>query len=240
MSTATRSPSRMASSMSWVTKTIVLRKRRCRLEQLLLQAEAHDRIDRAERLVHQQHRRIGGQRAGHADPLLLAARQLARIARRDSSRLEADQRPSARPPAPGALAVPARAAAGRWRCCGRWFGAGTGRPAGSRSRSTAAARAASAWRTSRPATVMRARRGLDQPVDHAQRGRLAAARRPDQHGDLALGHLEAQAADGRRRRPGKILATCSSSIMASGHPRVRLTCVPASSTVKEPADARTR
>ena len=33
------------------------------VQQLLLQTQPHDRIDRAERLVHQQHRRIGGERA---------------------------------------------------------------------------------------------------------------------------------------------------------------------------------
>ena len=60
------------------------------LEQLVLQAQAHDRIDRAERLVHQQHRRIGGERTGDADALLLTARQLGRVARRELG-LEADE-----------------------------------------------------------------------------------------------------------------------------------------------------
>ena len=46
------------------------------LEQLVLQALAHDRVDRAERLVHQQHRRVRGERPGHADALLLAAGEL--------------------------------------------------------------------------------------------------------------------------------------------------------------------
>jgi hypothetical protein len=49
-------------------------------QQLLLQALAHHRVDGAERLVHQQHRRVGGERAGHPDALLLAARQLRRVA----------------------------------------------------------------------------------------------------------------------------------------------------------------
>ena len=63
----------MASSMSWVTSTIVLRTRALQREQLVLQPGAHDRVDRAVGLVHQQHRRVGGQGPGHADPLLLAA-----------------------------------------------------------------------------------------------------------------------------------------------------------------------
>ena len=46
-------------------------------EELLLQLVADDRVDGAERLVHQHHRRVGGQRAGDADALLLAAGELA-------------------------------------------------------------------------------------------------------------------------------------------------------------------
>ena len=41
-----------------------------------VQFNARDRIERAERLVHQQHRRIGGERARDADALPLSARQL--------------------------------------------------------------------------------------------------------------------------------------------------------------------
>ena len=42
-------------------------------DQLLLELTADDRVDGAERLVHQQYGRVGGERAGHADPLLLPA-----------------------------------------------------------------------------------------------------------------------------------------------------------------------
>ena len=69
--------------MSCVTNTIVFCNRRWRLEQLLLETQAHDRVDRAERLVHQEHRRIGRERAGHADALLLTTGELARVARRE-------------------------------------------------------------------------------------------------------------------------------------------------------------
>ena len=41
-------------------------------QQLVLQALAVDRVDRAERLVHQHQRRVGGQGAGHAHALALA------------------------------------------------------------------------------------------------------------------------------------------------------------------------
>ena len=46
------------------------------LEELVLQALARDRIDRPERLVHQQHRRIAAESPGHADPLALTAGEL--------------------------------------------------------------------------------------------------------------------------------------------------------------------
>ena len=77
------------------------------LGELHLQLGAHQRVDRAEGLVHQQHRRLGGERAGHPDTLLLAAGQLSRVAGGES-RVEADQghhleRASS---APGALAQP--------------------------------------------------------------------------------------------------------------------------------------
>ena len=58
-----------------------------RLAQLLLQAQelvleprAHDRVDRAERLVHQHQRRVRGERAREADALALAAGELGREA----------------------------------------------------------------------------------------------------------------------------------------------------------------
>ena len=41
----------------------------------------------------------------------------------------------------------------------------------------------------------RAARGLDHPVDHAQARRLAAPRRPDEHGDLAGGRREGEVVD---------------------------------------------
>ena len=49
-------------------------------EELVLEPLPDDRVDRPEGLVHEQHRRVGGERAGHADALALAARELARIA----------------------------------------------------------------------------------------------------------------------------------------------------------------
>ena len=50
-------------------------------QELVLEALAVDRVDRAERLVHQHQRRVGGERAGDADALALAAGELRGIAR---------------------------------------------------------------------------------------------------------------------------------------------------------------
>ena len=59
-------------------------------QELVLQRAAHDRVDGAERLVHQQHGRVGGERPGDADALLLAAGELARVAV-GHRRVEADE-----------------------------------------------------------------------------------------------------------------------------------------------------
>jgi len=69
-----------------------------------LETAAIDRVDRAERLVHQHQRRVCRQRPRHADPLALTARQLGRVARTDLVRVHPDQLqqlgdPRARPPA---------------------------------------------------------------------------------------------------------------------------------------------
>ena len=62
------------------------------LQELVLDHFTVDRIDRAERLVHQQHRRIGGECARHTDALLLSARELLRIALEKQRRIEVDRR----------------------------------------------------------------------------------------------------------------------------------------------------
>ena len=62
--------------MSWVTKTIVLRTVLLQAQELRLQPLADHRVDGGERLVHEQHRRVGGQRPGDAGPLALPAGEL--------------------------------------------------------------------------------------------------------------------------------------------------------------------
>ena len=75
-----RSAISTASSRSWVTNRMVLLRARVQVQQLGLHGLARLRVERAERLVHQQHLGIDGERAGDADALLHAAGKLMRAA----------------------------------------------------------------------------------------------------------------------------------------------------------------
>ena len=116
--------------MSWVTKRIVLARLSWRREELVLEAVADDGVDRAERLVHEQDRRVGGQGARDADALPLAAGELARVAVAVARRVEPDEVEEL----VGALAAPRLRPAQQARHGGdvlsRRSGAGRGRPAG--------------------------------------------------------------------------------------------------------------
>ena len=84
LNTATRSAIDSASPWSWVTKTKVMPSDRCSALQLLLHLLAQLQVERAERLVEQQHLGPVDQRARQRDALALAARQLARAGARRS------------------------------------------------------------------------------------------------------------------------------------------------------------
>ena len=60
-------------------------------QQLVLEALAVDRVDGAEGLVHEHQRRVGGQGAGHADALALAAGELRGVAVARLGRVEPDE-----------------------------------------------------------------------------------------------------------------------------------------------------
>ena len=83
-----------ASGIEWVTKTTVLPVVAPELQQLLVELVAHDLVERAERLVHQQQLRLERQRAGDRGALLHAARELPGILALEA--LEIDQREVAR------------------------------------------------------------------------------------------------------------------------------------------------
>ena len=73
---AIRSPSRSASGRSCVMKSIVLPVSCLEPADLVLHVAADQRVERAERLVVEHHRRVDRERARDADPLLHAAREL--------------------------------------------------------------------------------------------------------------------------------------------------------------------
>ena len=77
-SSTTQSPRRTASRTLWVTKITVLPVARPQRFELVVQAVAGHRVERAERLVHQQHVGVLGERAGERDALAHAARELVR------------------------------------------------------------------------------------------------------------------------------------------------------------------
>ena len=131
-------------------------------DELLLEPHARDRIERAERLVHQHHGRVGGEGAREADALALAAGELRGVARAIVARGEVDEVEQLVDALADLAACPTRAAAGRCRRCPRRSCAERGRPAGSRSRCRAAAR-------SRPALGCCGRRSARRPRS-ARRG----------------------------------------------------------------------
>ena len=70
---------------------MVVPKRRWIVRRSSCALRADDRIERAERLVHQQKRGLRRERPRDADPLLLAARQLVRVLGRRTRRVELEQ-----------------------------------------------------------------------------------------------------------------------------------------------------
>ena len=90
-----------------MTNTIVLRTAACTRRNSVLQPPAGDRVDRRERLVHEQHRRVGGERARDADALALPAGQLRRVAVAVEGRVEPDELEQLVGAGPAAGPVPA-------------------------------------------------------------------------------------------------------------------------------------
>ena len=76
--TTTRSASAIASSWLWVTWMKLMPSSRLQALQLLAHLHAQEGIERRQRLVEQQHLRVGDQRARQRHALLLAARKLGR------------------------------------------------------------------------------------------------------------------------------------------------------------------
>ena len=81
----TLSPSLSASSRSWLTNRMVLLHPLLQRQQLVLQLAPDQRIERRERLVHQQDVRIGGKGTRESDALLHAAGELAAYSARPTA-----------------------------------------------------------------------------------------------------------------------------------------------------------
>ena len=103
-STTTRSASDSASIRSWVTSSAVRPGVPQHLAQQLPQRRCDRDVERGHRLVQQQQRRIGGERAGDRDPLGLPAGQLGRAAIGELGRVDRGQ------PARGSRPRPTRPA----------------------------------------------------------------------------------------------------------------------------------
>src|SRR5581483_661653 len=162
--------------------------------ELRLQAEARDRIECAERLVHQEERRVGGESAREPDALPLAARELRRVATRVGG-LEPDELEQLGSAAPRLLLLPAEEP---------WHGRDVVADRHVREEpdlldhvADAAAKLGQRERLDVPAVdADLARVEGDQPVHHLQRGRLAAAGRADEDAERPGGDLERQIAHG--------------------------------------------
>ena len=166
-------------------------------EELLLQPVTRNRVDRAEGLVHEQHRRVCREGSGHADPLALTPRELRGVAPREDGRVEPHELEQL----------------GRARLATGPVPAEEGRDRGDVLLDRLVREQAHLLDdvADSPAHLDRvfvrdvvavdedsARGRLDQPVDHAHRRRLAAAGRADQDADLAPGDIERQLAYGDR------------------------------------------
>ena len=154
-------------------------------EQLEVQPLARHLVERAERLVHQQQRRLERERARDRDALLHAARQLPRMVVAEGAELDEVEHLARR--ARGAGRGPSRASRAAVRCSSRRCASRRARRPGRRSRSRGRSRA---WCAGLPLTVDAARSRLDQVADHAQQRRLPAAGRADQRHELAGCELE--------------------------------------------------
>jgi hypothetical protein len=168
---------------------------RLEAQELVLQALAGDRVDRAERLVHQQQRRVGGQRARDADALLLAAGELRGIAVAHLER-QPDELEQLVDALADALLVPAEHARQRGDVVG---------DRAVREQADVLDRVADVAPQLVDRAVVDAAAvdqdlavgDLDHPVHQAHRGGLAAAGGADEHADLTGVHREAEVLDRR-------------------------------------------
>ncbi len=153
-------------------------------------------VEVRQRLVHQERLRLAHDRPAHRHPLALATRQLAGLAIEVLGELEDLAPRSSTRSLISSLGIffsfSAKAMLSRTVRCGYsaydWNTMAMSRSLGSRSLTTLVADA------------QLASRDRLEPGDHPQRGRLAAAGRPDEHEELAVGDVERQAGERRGTR----------------------------------------
>ena len=170
--------------------------------QQLLHVMAGQRIERAERLVHQQHLRPVGERAGDGDALLHAAREFARIGLRRSRR--------------GRPAADARAAMSRGlrRDCPAALSANStlrlrGQPGQQRvALEDDAAVEAGRRRSAAPSIAIAPSSWSSRPATIESKRRLAAARRADQRHELVVADVEIDALRAPRSRRDRCRRSC--------------------------------
>jgi hypothetical protein len=185
-----------ASSTACVMNSTGARVDARQFDQLLLHHDARLCVERAERLVHQQHVGVEDVASRDGDALLHAAGELMRVRRLVA--LQAHQLDLAR----DALAARRRPArlwrASRNRCCRRRTSTGTARTA-----ETRRARSGPGWVTGTRADAHRSRRRELEPGGHSQARRLPAARRPDDRDELAVAHIERDVVERGKTRPSR-------------------------------------
>ncbi len=173
-------------------------------QQLVLEPAAHDGVDGSERLVHQHHRRVGGERSRHPHPLPLPAAQFTRVALGHSG-IELDQLHQLRHP----LRDPGSFPAEELGHDGDVLGDGLVGEEPYLLDDVADA-PPQLVRLQRRDVAARHRDGtagrFDQPVDHLERRGLAASGRPDEDGDVPLRHVEGEVVHGRGGRSREGLA----------------------------------
>ena len=164
-------------------------------QQLVLQPLPGERVDGPEGLVHQQYGRVGGQRPGDADALLLAPGQLPRVAVPVGVGIQGDQIEQLVHPLGDLRPGPVQHLR-HHRDIGGHAHVREQPAALDDVADPAPQLVAVHLRDVVPADDDASAGGLDEPVDHLQRRRLAASRRPDQGDDLPGRDLQRQVVDG--------------------------------------------
>ena len=191
--TPTRSATASASSWSWVTNRVVVPTSSLDAADLVAQLDPDLGVERGQRLVEQQHRRLDRQRPGEGHPLLLAAGQLVRRTGRPGS-----SRPTSSSISAAASTALRRGVRLRSRSPNSTFCRAV-RCGNRRVRLEDHAHVAPVGRHAGDvpaADRRRGRVGVLEAGEAPQRGRLAAAGRPEQRHELAGREVQGQPVEG--------------------------------------------